>query len=339
MLSSDLLDWYDRHARALPWRVTPERSKRGERADPYHVWLSEVMLQQTTVTAVKPYFERFRSLWPAVHDLAAAPADDVMREWAGLGYYARARNMHACAKVVVSDHDGRFPETEAGLRALPGIGDYTAAAIAAIAFGERALAVVDGNIERVTLRQLADATPLPKAKSIARTWMDDHVPATRPGDFVQAMMDLGATICTSKNPVCALCPISKPCLACAHTPTDYPVKAKKKTKPQRRGAAFVARKDDGVWTIRRPAKGMLGGMMALPSTDWSSKADGATGREAAPFPGTWSRAGEIEHGFTHFGLTLEVWVADDARPAGKGAWSQDTSGLPSLFAKVLEAAR
>ena len=296
------------------------------------------MLQQTTVKAVEGYWRKFVARWPSVHDLAAAQSEDVMREWAGLGYYARARNLHACAKTIVREHGGRFPRTAAALRELPGIGDYTAAAVAAIAFGERA-AVVDGNIERVSLRQLADATPLPKAKRIARSWMDEHTPADRPGDFVQATMDLGATVCTPRSPACVLCPVREPCRAAELSrQTDFPVKAAKRAKPARRGAAFVAMREDRFWTVTRATEGMLGGMAAVPSTDWSSKGDGATEAGAAPFAGAWRHAGRAEHGFTHFDLTLDVYLAVDAVPEGPGRWSDDRSALPSLFRKVVDLA-
>ena len=361
-LPAELLDWYDVHARTLPWRVPPAESKRGARADPYHVWLSEVMLQQTTVKAVIPYFARFLALWPSVHDLAAAETETVMREWAGLGYYARARNMKACAEAIVAAHGGRFPDTEAGLRALPGVGAYTAAAIAAIAFGRRA-AVVDGNVERVAARILADATPKPRLTVLARAWMEQHAPAAspqgRPGDFVQAVMDLGATICTPRRPACALCPVNGRCRAFARgAPLDFPVRAPKKARPLRRGAAFVARRGDGaVWTVSRPPSGLLGGMVAVPTTGWSARADGATGVEAAPFEAAWRHVGTARHGFTHFEIELEVFVAradaahvdaahvdagwgEGARGEeawGEGTWRHDPA-VPALFAKVLNVA-
>lgn len=332
--ATELLAWYNRHARVLPWRIPPGAD---HRADPYHVWLSEVMLQQTTVAAVKSYFEKFTTLWPNVEALAAASADDVMAAWAGLGYYSRARNLHACAQIVVREHGGHFPSTETELRALPGIGDYTAASIAAIAFGEPA-AVVDGNIERVVTRWTADSTPLPKAKAACRTFMKHNIPATRPGDFAQAMMDLGATICTPRNPLCALCPVATNCEARkAQNPLDYPVKKPKKAKPTKVGAVFVAIDDGRVWCVRRPESGMLGGTAGLPTTNWSAKTDGATGIEAAPFAGDWQKAGTITHTFTHFSLTLTVYTAA-AEPLGNGWWEANVTTLPTLFGKAAKLA-
>jgi A/G-specific adenine glycosylase len=240
--SDDLLAWYDRHRRDLPWRARP-----GETADPYRVWLSEIMLQQTTVGAVKPFYERFLARFPSVESLAAAPADAVMQTWAGLGYYSRARNLHACAKAVVDNHGGRFPETEAGLLKLPGIGAYTAAAVAAIAF-DRQAAAVDGNVERVVSRLFTVEEPLPKAKPLIRALTEDLVPADRPGDFAQALMDLGATICTPKRPACAICPWMTPCQArAAGLQEAFPKKLKKESGQLRKGAAFVV--------LRAPAAG------------------------------------------------------------------------------------
>ncbi|MEM9732547.1 MAG: A/G-specific adenine glycosylase [Pseudomonadota bacterium] len=340
--SDDLLDWYDVHARTLPWRVPPQESKCGVRGNPYHIWLSEVMLQQTTVATVKAYFEKFIGIWPGVEAMAAASQEDVLAQWAGLGYYSRARNLKACADIVVAEHSGHFPQTRDGLRALPGIGDYTSAAIAAIAFGQ-CEAVVDGNIERVSLRQLADATPLPAAKEIARGFMESHTPADRPGDFVQAMMDLGATICTPKNPVCGLCPVSDGCEAFeAGTMLDYPVKPPKKTKPTRRGAAFFIEDGKGsIWLTRRAGKGLLGGMAALPSTEWSSRADGNVGAEAAPTMVShtvWDQAGTVRHTFTHFDLELEVWCGEGQPESNAGWWhpleALKDAGLPTVFAKA-----
>ena len=339
-VSSLLLPWYDAHARALPWRVPPGEPRR---ADPYHVWLSEVMLQQTTVAAVKPYFQRFLARWPRVVDLAAAPEPDVMTLWAGLGYYARARNLHACAKVVAAR--GGFPRTQAGLRELPGIGDYTSAAIAAIAFGERA-AVVDGNIERVVTRLTADATPLPAAKGNVRRFMERATPEDRPGDFAQAMMDLGATTCTPRNPSCLLCPLVGVCEA-HRTGKEkvYPVKPARKPRPLRHGAAFVARRGGAVWLTRRPSEGLLGGMAQVPTSDWSARRDGATSASAAPFEAGWRRVGEAAHGFTHFEIVLAVFVADltDATDVGGEGWwapldAVEAQGLPTLFRKAIAVA-
>jgi A/G-specific adenine glycosylase len=343
--SDRLLDWYDRHARHLPWRVLPAERAAGRQADPYHIWLSEVMLQQTTVATVKAYYEKFLRLWPTVEDLADAPSETVMGAWAGLGYYARARNLHACAKAVVAAHGGRFPPTEAGLKTLPGIGDYTAAAIAAIAFDEPA-AVVDGNIERVVTRLFAIETPMPAGKAVVRAHVATLTPPQRPGDFAQAMMDLGATLCTPKRPACVLCPLAEGCEArIAGTMEHYPVKAAKKPKPTRQGAAFVAvRPGDGaIFLRRRPEAGMLGGMDEPPTTQWGVRQDGATGAGAAPFSAAWSRAGQVVHVFTHFQLVLEVWRADVASVAGaEGRFvvpaELAAAALPTLMKKAIELA-
>ena len=262
-----LLAWYDIAARALPWRQPP-----GTRPDPYAVWLSEIMLQQTTVKAVIPYYQKFLARWPRVGDLAAAELNEVLAAWAGLGYYSRARNLHACARAVVERHGGRFPATEAELRALPGIGAYTAAAIASIAF-DRPAAPVDGNVERVVARLFAVTEPLPGAKPEIRRLAASLMPAKRPGDLTQAMMDLGASICSPRSPSCTLCPVSAHCLAFARRLTgSIPAKAPKKERPVRRGAAFVAvRRDGAVLLRRRPPKGLLGGMLEVPSTPWTEE--------------------------------------------------------------------
>ncbi|MEL6504099.1 MAG: A/G-specific adenine glycosylase [Pseudomonadota bacterium] len=344
--SDALLSWYDIHARSLPWRVPPTESKRGVRGNPYHIWLSEVMLQQTTVATVKAYFEKFIGIWPSVEAMADASQEEVLAQWAGLGYYSRARNLKTCADIVVAEYGGQFPQTREALRALPGIGDYTSAAIATIAFGQRE-AVVDGNIERVSLRQLADATPLPAAKEVARNFMEQHTPQARPGDFVQAMMDLGATICRPKNPVCGLCPVRENCTASkAGTMLDFPVKPQKKTKPTRRGAAFFLEDGKGsVWLMRREGKGLLGGMAALPSTNWSSRADGAVGDTAAPDmvgKTVWQQAGTVRHTFTHFHLELEVWCGEGQPASNEGWWHPlsglKEAGLPTVFAKAVALA-
>jgi len=340
-----LLAWYDRHARTLPWRVSPADRARGVRADPYRIWLSEVMLQQTTVAAVRAYFARFTERWPSVQDLAGARDEEVMAAWAGLGYYARARNLLLCARTVTRDHNGRFPETAAALRGLPGIGDYTCAAIAAIAFDERA-PVVDGNVERVVTRLHALETPLPQARRIIRDLVDAMTPQTRPGDFAQAMMDLGATICTPRKPACVLCPLTERCTARMEgRQEEFPRKLAKKPKPARVGAAFVARRrsDGAVWLRRRPPTGMLGGMAEPPSTAWTSRVDGATGQDAAPFEGRWMLVGTVAHGFTHFDLTLEVWTAViDADPPTAGWWAPlgtlPDESLPTLMRRAVEAA-
>ncbi len=269
-IAARLLAWYDRHARRLPWRVGPKERAAGERPDPYRVWLSEVMLQQTTVAAVKPYFETFLVHWPTVTYLAEADTDDVMRAWAGLGYYSRARNLKAAAEAV-AEMGGVFPDTAAALQGLPGIGAYTAAAIAAIAF-DRPEPVVDGNIERVITRLFAMREALPAAKAAIRARQAELTPLERPGDYAQAMMDLGATICTPKRPACSLCPLNDICLATAADPEAFPVKAEKAARPTRYGVAYVAVRADGAVLLRkRPPKGLLGGMAEVPGSAWSDK--------------------------------------------------------------------
>ena len=334
-----LLGWYDGHARDLPWR-----NRAGARADPYRVWLSEIMLQQTTVATVKPRFAEFIARWPTVHDLAAAPDADLMAAWAGLGYYARARNLLACARAVVRDHGGAFPADEAALRALPGIGDYTAAAITAIAFGQRAV-VVDGNVERVVARLFAIDTPLPAAKPLIRQATDQITPPRRAGDFAQAMMDLGSSLCGPRAAQCLLCPLRPHCRAMAQrTPTAYPVKLTKKAKPQRHGIVFWLERDGHVLLVRRPAKGLLGGMRALPSGPWTEAPPGLDG---APLPGIdWQiAAGRVTHAFTHF--TLELSLASGRAegheaPADSEWWAinaLDSAGLPTVFAKAVRLGR
>jgi A/G-specific adenine glycosylase len=339
--ASALLAWYDRHRRDLPWRAKP-----GESVDPYRVWLSEIMLQQTTVGAVKPYFARFLERFPDVTALADAPSEAVMQAWAGLGYYSRARNLHACAKAVVAEHDGRFPDTEEGLRELPGIGPYTAAAIASIAFDQVA-AAVDGNVERVVTRLAAIDDPLPGAKPIVKHLTLALVPPERPGDFAQALMDLGATICTPKRPACALCPWREPCRArAAGTQETYPRKALKTEGKLRRGAAFIAIRADGAVLLRtRPPKGLLGGMVEVPGTAWSAGFDPAAALADAPFATAWRKVpGTVRHVFTHFPLELTVFVAQlpADTPAPEGCrWTarRDLAGeaLPTVMRKVLAA--
>ena len=343
--AQDLLAWYDRHRRELPWRVTPEMRAVGVVNDPYHVWLSEVMLQQTTVAAVKAYFEKFIRLWPRVEDLAAADTDDVMKAWAGLGYYARARNLKKCAEVVARDHGGGFPETSEELRALPGIGDYTSAAIAAIAFDEP-VPVMDGNVERVIARVFRIEEALPAAKPAFRRDLATLTPNERPGDFAQAMMDLGATICTPRRPACALCPWRDNCRALNEgDPELYPVKADKKVKPIRQGAAFVAVDGgDSVLLRKRPPEGLLGGMSEVPTTAWTSNRDGGTGIDHAPFAANWKSCGAVTHVFTHFELRLSVYRADlPARPKDDNGWwvpvtNLDGEALPTVMKKAISAA-
>ncbi len=346
-LAPSLLAWYDRHARRLPWRIGPKDRARGVAPDPYRVWLSEVMLQQTTVAAVKSYFDAFTAAWPTVADLAAAPRDDVMKAWAGLGYYARARNLHACAETIVRDNGGRFPGTAAGLRALPGIGEYTAAAIAAIAYDEPA-PVVDGNIERVIARLFAIDTPLPEAKKIIRDIQARLTPSARAGDYAQAMMDLGAGICTPKRPACALCPVNDGCVAHARGEEErYPLKAQKAERPTRYGDAFVALRTDGAVLLRqRPDDGLLGGMTEVPGSAWANRRKEIDVSAEAPIQADWRRvAGTIVHVFTHFRLELNVYCATlpAMEKAPPGCWwsppeTLPGEALPSVMRKVLEAA-
>ncbi len=315
-LSAALLDWYDRHARDMPWRVGPADRATGVQPDPYRVWLSEVMLQQTTVAAVRDYFMRFTSRWPTVQDLAAAPDDQVMGEWAGLGYYARARNLLKCARVVADQHDGRFPDTYDALLELPGIGPYTAAAIASIAF-DRPETVLDGNVERVMARLYDIHDPLPGSKPVLKAKAAALTPDQRPGDHAQAVMDLGATICTPKSPACGICPLRDPCLARAEgTQAELPRKTPKKLKPTRFGHIYIAQRRDGALLLeRRPDKGLLGGMLGWPGSDWSDAP-----AEAPPFRADWNLLpGEVRHTFTHFHLVLRIWTAvlpDQKTPNG-----------------------
>jgi A/G-specific adenine glycosylase len=353
--SATLLAWYDRHRRKLPWRVAP-----GGAADPYRVWLSEIMLQQTTVKTVGPYFAKFLARWNDVHKLAAAPLSEVLSAWAGLGYYARAHNLYACARMVVERHGGKFPESEEALRELPGVGPYTAAAIAAIAHGVPATPV-DGNIERVVARLFAVLAPLPQAKPELQRLARGLTPRRRAGDFAQAMMDLGATICTPKRPACAVCPWIESCAGCrTGNPTLFPQRTRKREGLLRRGAAFVALRDDGFVLVRtRPAKGLLGGMTEVPTSDWSADFNEARASDGAPRlyspsrhgPSEWRRiATPVRHVFTHFPLELSVyWGRVPAKvPAPAGMRWVDCSkiaeeALPSLMRKVvaraLDAAR
>jgi A/G-specific adenine glycosylase len=341
-VSERLLDWYDANARLMPWRVGPAERRAGVRPDPYRVWLSEVMLQQTTVAAVQNYFRRFTARWPTVTDLASAEDAEVMAEWAGLGYYARARNLLKCARVVVSDHQGHFPGTSAGLRSLPGIGPYTAAAIAAIAFDEPAT-VVDGNVERVVARLFAVEQPLPGVKPRLTELAARLTPAVRPGDHAQAMMDLGATICTPRSPACGICPLIEPCAArAAGIAETLPRKAPKVARPERQGIAYVAFRADGAVLLeRRPDSGLLGGMLGWPGTIW---AEG----EPSPAPPLFADWREtpvpVRHTFTHFHLTLRVMtttVPEDTAPKRGAFQPRDTfrpASLPTVMRKAYDAA-
>ncbi len=353
--SARLLRWYDANRRDMPWRAAP-----GARPDPYHVWLSEVMLQQTTVATVGPYFEKFVTRWPRLADLAAAELEDVLQAWAGLGYYRRARSLHACAREVVERHDARFPEDEAELLALPGIGPYTAAAIAAIAFGRRAV-VVDGNVERVIARRIALSRPLASAKSTIREVADELTPATRCGDHAQAMMDLGATICLPRAPRCLLCPVREGCEAAASgTPEAWPVRGEKRVKPTRFGLIFWLEDPEGrVLFHRRPEQGLLGGMTGLPTSAWggeslpepgvSTLAEAGLSGPAGivPPPRSWQlMQGEVRHTFTHFHLVLAAAKARLDRtgfvPSPEFFWAPLAEAgrlaLPSLMRKVVRMA-
>jgi len=335
-----VLAWYDKHARDLPWRVGPADRARGVAPDPYRVWLSEIMLQQTTVATVRSYYARFTNLWPTVEALAAAPLEAVLVEWAGLGYYARARNLHACARAVVERHGGKFPATAAELLTLPGVGPYTAAAIAAIAFDER-IAVVDGNVERVLARYLTLDRPVREAKDDICAAVQAAVPP-RAGDFAQALMDLGATICAPKQTLCMLCPLHPGCRgARTGEPLAYPVKAEKADRPTRYGHAFVIRDADGdVFLQKRADKGLLAQMTETPTSAWTSEA----GEPAYPLAAEWRHHGQVIHVFTHFRLELEVWSADavDPEALADGWWASpaelDAEALPTVFRKVLAAA-
>jgi A/G-specific adenine glycosylase len=329
-----LLAWYDRHRRTLPWRALP-----GESVDPYRVWLSEIMLQQTTVAAVKPYFDSFLARWPRIEDLAAAELDEVLHAWAGLGYYARARNLHKCAKVVAADYGGRFPDTEDGLAELPGIGPYTAAAIAAIAF-DRVASPVDGNIERVVARLFAVEESMPAAKPKLCALAATLTPPGRAGDYAQAAMDLGATICTPRKPACSLCPWLDVCRARAlGRQEDFPVRVAKTEKPTRRGVVYWAIDAKGqVLLRRREEKGLLGGMIEFPSTAWTEAgARVADAIVAAPVTADWvDLPGLVRHTFTHFHLELIVLAGHKAK--GAGLWSPldklSDHALPNLMKKV-----
>ena len=336
-MAETLLAWYDAHRRELPWRPPP-----GERAAPYRVWLSEIMLQQTVAAAVAPYFRRFLERWPDVEALAAASLDEVLQAWQGLGYYARARNLHAAARIVAAQHGGRFPDSEAGLRALPGVGDYTAAAIAAIAFARKAT-VVDGNVERVMARLFRIETPLPAAKKAIRNAAAGLTPEARAGDYAQAVMDLGATVCLPRRPRCAACPWSPACRGRAEGIAEtLPVKMPKRQRPVRRGTAYWT--EDGAGRVllrRRPETGLLGGMMEVPSGPWVE--DGPP-PEAPPVKGEWQPLGAVaRHGFTHFILELDVRTGRSAEAApGDCVWAPIDAladyALPTAMKKVVRLA-
>ena len=341
-IARSLLRWYDRHRRTLPWRVAP-----GEAADPYRVWLSEIMLQQTTVATVGPYYRRFTERWPDVTALADADLQDVLTEWAGLGYYARARNLKKCAEAVTREHGAQFPSTEARLRELPGIGAYTAAAIAAIAFGRKAN-VVDGNVERVVARLFAVEQPMPKAKARLRDHAAGLLPEQRCGDYAQALMDLGATICTPRQPNCLICPLRRKCLASARgIAAELPRRAPKAVRPVRHGVAFWLTRRDGAALFRKRADtGLLGGMTEVPSTPWRAEPWSAkTAAAHAPAKVGWRELpGAVEHTFTHFHLVLKVFVGKlAASEDGKldGDWHVPEAKrlpLPTVMKKIVRHA-
>jgi A/G-specific adenine glycosylase len=336
-----LLDWYDANARALPWRTSPADCARGLRPDPYRVWLSEIMLQQTTVPHATSYFLEFTRRWPTVEALAAAPDAEVMAAWAGLGYYARARNLIACARAVAREHGGRFPDNEAELLHLPGVGPYTAAAVAAIAFDRRAN-VVDGNVERVMARLFALGEPMPDAKPELKRLAGLFVRDERPGDWAQALMDLGAVICRPMAPLCDRCALAQACQARAEgQPDRYPLKTVKAERPRRHGAAFVLIRGGEVALVQRPPRGLLGGMLGLPTTDWrSTPFSTPEALREAPASADWRNLGGVEHVFTHFALTLEVWRGDAAAASQGLVWTpvdEAARALPSVFLKALRA--
>ena len=338
-LADTLLTWYDVHAREMPWRVGPAARKTGVLPDPYEVWLSEVMLQQTTVAAVRAYHLKFTQTWPTVGDLAAAADADVMAAWAGLGYYARARNLLKCARIIVVDFGGVFPRTNNALLKLPGIGPYTAAAISAIAFDQPSV-VVDGNVERVMARFHDVHTPLPSAKPELTTLAAQHTPKVRAGDYAQAIMDLGATICTPRNPACGICPAQSACSARINgTAAELPKKTPKKPKPTRHGIAYMARDASGAWLLEtRPDKGLLGGMLGWPCSDW-----GDDPQPDPPLDANWTQAtGEALHTFTHFHLRLKVMTATvpNGTNPHRGVFMPqrdfDPQSLPTVMRKVYD---
>ncbi|MGH1369797.1 MAG: A/G-specific adenine glycosylase [Maritimibacter sp.] len=341
VMSEALLAWYDANARDMPWRTSPADRAKGVRPDPYAVWLSEVMLQQTTVAAVRDYFTRFLSLWPRVQDLAGAQDAAVMGEWAGLGYYARARNLLKCARMVSNELGGVFPDTALELQKLPGIGPYTSAAIASIAF-DRVETVVDGNVERVMARVFAETDPIPAGKDKLRQHAETLTPDKRPGDYAQAVMDLGATICTPKSPACGLCPLRKDCAGHAlGIEASLPRREPKKPKPTRRGTVYVGRRKDGAWLMEtRPEKGLLGGMLGWPGNTWHETPQDPT----PPLEGQWRLVpGDVRHTFTHFHLILEVMVCENLPKTGtnKAQFVENLrpSNLPTVMRKAFDLAK
>lgn len=331
--SNRLLDWYEKAARDLPWRIGPADRAKGTRPDPYRAWLAEIMLQQTTVPHASRYFHAFTDRWPTIEALAKAQDEDVMGAWAGLGYYARARNLLKCARVITEL--GAWPDTVEDLRELPGIGPYTAGAIAALAFGRRA-AAVDGNVDRVFARLMALDGDWKTEKARLKQVVETLVPADRPAEFAEALMDLGATICTPRSPNCLICPVSDYCRAReVGTPERYPIKPKKTPKPARVGHVYVLYgADRTVLTERRPDKGLLGGMMGLPTSAWAGEYD----EPEFPSQASWEQVGEVRHVFTHFSLTLRVWRGQSLDAALTTPIDLAADSLPSVFAKALKLA-
>lgn len=348
VFSTKLLDWYDANARQMPWRIMPADGKNGVFQDPYYTWLSEVMLQQTQVVTVREYFLKFTTKWPSVQDLANADEEDVLKAWAGLGYYSRARNLKKCADLIVAEYGGKFPDSVEELIKLPGIGDYTASAISSIAYG-KAVPVVDGNVERVITRLYKIEIPIPEAKPKIRKITNTLLDKNRAGDFAQAMMDLGATICTPKKPNCDGCPVIEKCKAYKIGDMErFPIKLPKKAKPTRKGAAFVIVNSDGaIYLQKRKSSGLLAGMSEVPTTDWNSNQDGALGSGAAPkiyvMKHDWQACKPIRHTFTHFHLELEVWAIKHENLIGNGWWSMADEiadeALPTVFRKVIKSAQ
>lgn len=337
--SEKLLFWYDRHHRDLPWRIAPDDLKEGKKPDPYRVWLSEIMLQQTTVEAVKPYFKKFVKQWPDIFALAKADLEDVLKAWAGLGYYSRARNLKSCAEKLVTDYRGVFPKSPECLKTLPGIGNYTSAAIASIAY-DKPVAVVDGNVERIVSRVFTIKTEIKKAKNEITEKTTIITPQTRAGDFAQSMMDLGASICTAREPHCIICPVESFCGARREgDPYIYPVKAAKLARPERTGLAFVAiNRHNEIYLEKRHMSGLLGGMTQIPNV-FSEKNTYTI--SDAPFPGNWLSKGQARHIFSHFALTLEVYMAQNVEKigAGNGWWCPlyqlPREALPTVMKKAI----
>ncbi len=339
-----LLEWYDANAREIPWRVPPHDHAQGIRANPYHVWLSEVMLQQTQVATVKDYFHKFITKWPTLDGLAQSDQEDVLKAWAGLGYYSRARNLKKCADVVVAEYDGKFPQTFEELKKLPGIGDYTASAIASIAF-DQPVAVLDGNVERVMSRHQRIEAFFPEAKAAIKLILNSILDDNRPGEFAQATMDLGATICTPKRPACAVCPINEDCLGFKNGDAEnFPYKKPKSEKPTRKGAAFVIINAKGeVFLCKRQESGLLAGMTQVPTTDWNSRQDGSYDTSEAPIEANWGKAGIAKHTFTHFHLELTVWKTNNINTLPVNGWwcnidKLSDEALPTAMRKVIEKA-